>query len=303
MTDITSFDDSGLRPHTVWRFNDRIYKVVQFYSFVDHLGPGPREQQSHHDKKLDSSISRAKRGVLEYGLCNSWDYFCTFTLDKSRWDRFDLAKWKKAFSQWLRDQRKKGYEVQYLLVPELHDNGAWHMHGLLSGINSSDVVPFKELALQGVPLPSKLRNSSYSNWMPYAKKFGHCSLGPIRNPVAVSHYILKYLSKDLSRCVTQLGADMYYHSNGLKRPEKFVEFVDRDPEIDSLLNKKYDFCATGLVQPIDDFQFLTQCAGYDWANFCCPFEPLNLSDSQPSAPDPAELEADAWHDFIQLSVF
>lgn len=41
----------------------------------------------------------------------------------------------------------------------------------------------------------------------------------IRNPEAVSKYITKYVTKDLSRSVTELNVNMYYHSKGLIHAE------------------------------------------------------------------------------------
>lgn len=34
----------------------------------------------NNEKTLDN-IMRARRKVLEYALCNPWDYFATFTID------------------------------------------------------------------------------------------------------------------------------------------------------------------------------------------------------------------------------
>lgn len=68
------------RSHSVYRYTDQIYKVVQWYTVRGHFGPGPAENRKHYDKKLDSSVSRAKRVILEKALCNPWDWFCTFTI-------------------------------------------------------------------------------------------------------------------------------------------------------------------------------------------------------------------------------
>lgn len=82
-----------------------------------------------------SNISRAKNTILGYGKCNEWDYFVTFTLDPYKYNRFNLDAWRKDFAQYIRNMRRKtGYEIKYLLIPERHQDGAWHMHGLIAGL-------------------------------------------------------------------------------------------------------------------------------------------------------------------------
>lgn len=289
------------RSHTVYRFTDQIYKVIQFYSDVPRRGPGPGEVQ-HHDKKLDSSLSRTKRMILEKALCNSWEWFCTFTIAKSKHDRKDLVGWRDGFTQWMRDQRKKGFPIQYLLVPEQHKDGSWHAHGLFAGLPASELIFFHEMDRQGYRsqegrrLPRKLRDSEYMNWPAYQDKFGHCSFGCINNPVAAGFYITKYITKDNDRMVQEVGLHSYYCSKGLNVAEKHLDFWGRDPEIDRLLVNKYDFCATGMTHVKD---------GYDWS-FCSEFidfkhlEVLDFSYGQESE-DPALREAMSYYDFEQMS--
>lgn len=82
-------------------------------------------------------------------------------MDETKYDRYNLLAWKRDFTQWLRDQRKKyrklGYDFDcpFLLVPELHQNGAWHMHGLFGDI-SMCLIPFFCERQQGLHLPDDL---------------------------------------------------------------------------------------------------------------------------------------------------
>ena len=185
-----------VRPsYNIYRYTDQIYKVVHFKSTM----PGYRAfgDVQHHDEKMDSSISRAKRVILELALCNDWQYFCTFTISSSKYDRHDLKTWNKKFKQWLRDQRKKsGRPFCFVLVPEQHVDGSWHMHGLFD--DSPTLVSFRELYDSGEDIPWKLVKGGYFNWPDYQKKFGFCSFGEIRDRVAVAFYITKYISKSLN---------------------------------------------------------------------------------------------------------
>lgn len=291
------------RVHSVYRFTDEIYKVIQWNRVITHFGPGPAEEQKHYDQKLDSSISRSKRMILEKAICNSWDWFCTFTISEDKYNRSDLIAWRDSFVQWMRDQRKKGLPIRYLVVPEQHSDGSWHAHGFLSGLPESELISFQQMdkngyrTAQGRRLPKKLRFSNYMNWPAYMNKFGFCSLGKIKNHVAAGFYITKYITKDNDRMVKEVGLHSYYSSKGLNVAEKHVDFFGRDPEIDRLLVNKYEFCSTGMTHIKDDCDW-TFCQNYvDFASL----EPLEIADYGEEK-TPAELEADDYYEFEQLVI-
>lgn len=171
-----------------------------------------------NDAKLHESIIRAKNSIFELAFCNPWDYFFTGTLDPEKYDRTNLEKYHKDLTQWFRNQSKKfGTKIDYLLIPELHDDGkAWHMHGFIKGIPSTELKQFVFGETMGKALAKKVKKGdTVFNWLAYSKKFGFCDLEPIRNPEAVSKYITKYINKNLATSVTELNAHLYYHSRGL----------------------------------------------------------------------------------------
>lgn len=299
----------GERYHSVTQFGANIYKITQHYGYRPYVVPGPRAEAQHSDVKLSSSVSRTKRTVLELALSNDWDYFITLTLNEKKTDRFDLDAWHKKFNEWLKYRRKAyGLKCSYLLVPEQHGNGAWHAHGLIRGINRADLLSFADMDKNGYRtddghrLPRKLRSSDYFNWPDYAKSFGFCSLGPLQSQEAASFYVTKYITKDLARCVSAYGKHMYWASRDLNRPVKFGEFEDRSAYIDSLLVNKYEFCATGFVLPGEGWDSdlaaeLIEAVGGNVFSGSAP-HPFFVPTSVPCA---AELEADAFAQFEQLS--
>lgn len=290
------------RDHSVYRYTDQIYKIVQFYSPRMKLGPGPKKEQKHYDEKLDASLCRSRKVILEKALCNRWDYFCTFTLSAGLVDRSDLASWWKRFSQWIRDERKKGLDISFLIVPEMHGDGSWHAHGLLSGIPDDQLISFRQMdkagyrSPDGRRLPLKLRKSGYYNWPGYQQRFGFCSLGKIKDPVACGFYITKYITKDLNNMVKGVGLHTYYVSRGLQAATKHLDFYDRDPFVDSILVNKGEFCATGFTHVRD---------GLDWS-FLLEYDTSQLEQLQfVSAPSglelsPAQLEAEKYFSFEQI---
>ena len=168
--------------------------------------------------KFESSLSRAKSQVYQYAICNEWDWFCTFTLDKTKKDRFDLKAFNRDLSLFLRHFRRKCPGLQFLLIPEHHEDGAWHMHGLISGLPKEFLAPF----VGNTPTMRKLRRKGYLNWPDYQDRFGFCSFGRIRSHDAVSAYITKYLNKSLSARVYEVGSHLYYASRGLKRAQRVM---------------------------------------------------------------------------------
>lgn len=164
-----------------------------------------REKGTVNEEKLDVNIIRAKSAIFELAYCNLWDFFFTFTLDPNKYDRSDLGKWHKDFTQWIRDYNKKhSLSIKFLLIPERHKDGSWHMHGLITGL----------------PLEHLIKNQNgYLDWLPYREKFGYCSVDHIKNHEAVSKYITKYISKNLQDCIKDINAHMYYCSRGLRRSQ------------------------------------------------------------------------------------
>lgn len=153
--------------------------------------------------KLENNISRTKSKVFEYAYCNEFDYFVTLTINPAKYDRFNLSAYYKDFSQWLQNYKKKyKTSIKYLFIPEMHQDGAWHLHGFMSGIIPEQLV---------------INEHGYLDWELYKNKFGWISLDKIRNQEACSKYITKYVNKDLEDSIKDLNAHMYYPSKGLKR--------------------------------------------------------------------------------------
>ena len=70
--------------YTIHQYRDDMFKIVAFKGnrdpdavFLRH-----REDFQQNDAKLANNYSRARSMILQYALCNPWDYFFTGTLDK-----------------------------------------------------------------------------------------------------------------------------------------------------------------------------------------------------------------------------
>lgn len=198
-----------------------------------------------HEHKLDSSYSRAKRMILGYALCNPWEYFFTGTLSPEKMDRKDIDSFHKKLTQWFRDVRKKpGYqELAFLIIPEMHQDGNWHCHGLIHGL------PDEALARFPASAPLRLRQGDFWNWESYSNKFGFCSLAPIRSDTATAFYIMKYVGKQWNDIDT--GMSLYYVSRGLNKPEKLGDKYGTDSRLNSVCTSDYQFCSIGFLSSED----------------------------------------------------
>lgn len=233
--------------YVIHGYTEEIYKVIRFkrsaYDGPPSLAKLHKDDQKENSTKLDNNFSRARSMLLQYALCNPWDYFFTGTINKEWYDRMNLERYYTVLSQWIRDKRKE-YKttVQYLLVPERHKDGAWHIHGLLHGLPPEKLSAF----VSGIH-PKKLVDGKYVNWGDYAEKFGFCSLGVVRDPFATAFYVAKYLDKDIGGRSADLGKHLYFHSRPLKTAQAVAEAYGSQPELDRYINREYPFCAVGMV--------------------------------------------------------
>ena len=241
--------------YTIHQYREDMFKVVAFKGVRDPdvMYVRDREEQQHNDTKLDSNLSRARSMVLQYALCNPWEYFFTGTLDPEKWKRDDLEAFMTDFSQKIRDWRKSyGFKLDVLLVPERHEDGKWHVHGLINNLPYWETGGFYWLPLPKewhmTPYPYKLCNGEYRTWMDFQDRYGYCSLAPVRDPIATAYYITKYISKDLGRRGQDLGKHLYFHSRPLQKAAKASDVYLYHPQLDECCYNDYDFCKTGMVK-------------------------------------------------------
>ena len=183
--------------------------------------------EKHTEKRFEAAVSRAKARIFELAMCNEFTFFCTFTQDEKMRNRFDLAAFRKDLAQLIRNinrGRAENEKIKYLLIPEKHKNGAWHMHGLMMNLGEKDLRAFtlKER------LPKKIRAQiekgvAVYDFTRYRRAFGFFTCTEIANKTAVSKYITKYISKDLSATARESGQHLFFASQGLKGKETIVK--------------------------------------------------------------------------------
>lgn len=235
----------------LYRYTDQIAKLTVCprvrkpgYELAEGCKSFTRKGEAGNEEKLPENVRRAKSKVFELALCNDFDYFCTLTFSPNKVkDRYDLEGCMKSFSKWLNNynNRRVGASVKYVLLPEEHKDGAWHLHGLISGIPNGDLHEFQ----YDEHLPTQIRNeiakgNRVFQWIAYDSKFGYCTLSPVRSKDAVAKYITKYITKELGFSVKAMNAHLYYRSHGLKEKELIYSAPDcdlYDPDYDGAYSK------------------------------------------------------------------
>lgn len=247
------------------KYNNDNYKIVYMKScrkagYVERSSSiKGKKNTAGNTYKLDESLSRTRAKVYELALCNPWEYFVTLTLSPDGHNRKDLAAYKRQLSKWLNNLNyRHNINIKYLLIPEPHKNGAWHMHGLFSGIPEEWLTEF---TLQE-RLPHRVRRllrkgRTIYNWTGYADKFGWVTCERIRNFDACAKYITKYITKELGNSGIELNHHMYYCSKGLKRAETVIKghlTQEFEPDFynDYVAIKSFDSLDDAILHFVDD---------------------------------------------------
>lgn len=191
-------------------------------------------------ENLQRSMRRAKVKVRDYCLSTDMKYFCTFTLDQKKIDRYDMKEITKKLNVWLGHQvQRKG--IAYVMVPELHKDGAVHFHGMLT--EGLDVVDSGTIIPNGEDRPR--RPSSYRQGEAWLRAGGRRVYNlpgwPYGFTTALQldgcyekavNYVCKYISKGLGESPDYLpqkvGGRWYYSGGDLGHPG--VEYFNANME-------------------------------------------------------------------------
>lgn len=228
-----------------------------------------REVAPVEKRKPRTSFSRAKSAIFEYSACNPWQYMITVTVSPEKFDRENLDDIMRHFAQWVRNHRRNpGWDgLKYILVPEKHDLGGWHLHGFILGV--PDHHQFPRFAYEEIdPTIDEhhrrlywkyyyLDQDGYVNFPEVMDRFGWVTLKALDdNRMRVAGYITKYITKDFFSTPEAFGASLYYSCRGLERPsnifygdvlQALVPDIDlRDMFMSRLFNYANDYIRAGF---------------------------------------------------------
>jgi hypothetical protein len=147
----------------------------------------------------------------------------------------EFLKWLSNYSA----RKTGGNKIDYLLVPEKGRSGAWHIHGLMSGIPRDHLYRFEK----GKHL-KRLVDNNCLRWKAYAEKFGFCYVEKVRSVEGVAGYITKRIRTPVEMQKRELHSRLYYCSRGLKR--------------------SIELCRGFSIIPVDKYGFENDYVGIEW---------------------------------------
>jgi hypothetical protein len=194
----------------------------------------PGDDESAPAAPAISSSERARRRarsrVFDLAYSNDFKYFVTLTLDKERVDRYDIKAITSKLNTWLdNNTRRKG--LAYVLVPELHKDGAIHFHGLFNG-----ALPATSSGTwaHGGDKPrrprSKAEREAWINDPDYHEVY-NLPCWPYGFSTAIPLYgdrgsCAGYICKYITKTVEIIGGRWYYSGGALQGPSVSVTDAD-----------------------------------------------------------------------------
>lgn len=203
-------------------YNPFTEKIQRVYTDIDEKAIERKKEHS-----LYSSLNRTRSALYMYARQCKWEYFITLTYSPDMIEnRYDFSLCMKKCSRWIRNcQNRKANDLLYLLVPEQHKDGAWHIHGLLcntTGLTFTD---------SGKRFDGKIVYN-LDDW-----KLGFSTATKVTDTYKVSSYITKYITKNL--CAVTPGKQRYFVSKTIPKPKTFTALIDPD-EVDSFIQEVAD---------------------------------------------------------------
>lgn len=172
------------------------------------------------EERTRRQIYAIRRRIKGYAFSNSFRWFVTLTFNPEKVDSSDYETAKTTLLKWCRRMRDKYRQFDYLIIPELHQSGAVHFHGLLGDIPAH----FVEAANPKTGKPIIRHNRQVYNLTEWEYGFSDCE--EIESPERAASYITKYVTADLLTDKKMYNKKRYFNSQGLAKPAVTYDISD-----------------------------------------------------------------------------
>lgn len=227
MADVMSAKDSLYRDNTEYVYNPFTHKV-EVASYLENLA----YEKQRREHSMITSLNRTRSALYGYSRQCKWKYFITLTFSPDMIDRYDFTVCMTKARVWFNHCRqRKAPKLKYLIVPERHKDGAWHIHGLIC---DSDGLMITD---SGKRHKGQIIYN-LSDW-----RYGFSTATAVTDTYRVSAYIVKYISKEL--CSVTAGKQRYYVSKSIPKPEVVTDLIDPG-ELDSYIQTVADSLGADL---------------------------------------------------------
>lgn len=168
------------------------------------------EKERRRQESIRCSCSRTRNNILNIALSfSNWCWFVTFTFNgdpenigkqgiTSCVDRYDYDQCCKKIQPFLHTLKYKFPSLAYIIVPERHEDGAYHFHGLFSS----------ELPVSFAGFFKRTGETYHVD----GYGLGWTTATKVKSHIACCRYITSYISKDLVAVTKNKRRYWYTHS-------------------------------------------------------------------------------------------
>ena len=201
---------------------------------VVHNGTSTKEELEKYNM---INLLRRRTNISDLAYANAcikpWDYFVTLTFDDEFVENsYSHEKVTKKLSTWLNNQKKRNPNMRYLIVPELHKSGRIQFHGVFSDVKNWSLSPAVNPKTGECIYKNGSQVFNLDNY-----KLGFTTVSKVKNIEAVSHYISKYITKELLNLKNKKNV---WHSRNLVKPKMTYHLANLDDINNYIKNNNYN---------------------------------------------------------------
>lgn len=112
-----------------YQYDDNNFRIVLNKSFDGINKPIITENEEKNNNSLISAISRSRRMIREYSMCNDFKYFFTATVNSAVCNRYSLDVTQDKIRYIIKEFiKRKNKDFKYIFITEKHKDGAFHFH-------------------------------------------------------------------------------------------------------------------------------------------------------------------------------
>jgi hypothetical protein len=171
---------------------------------------GERVKGEQKQNDVVSSVNRSKKKIRHLIKSMGCDRLLTLTKRENEPDNYwTIEQWAAAWDRFVRLCRKAGCELQYVLVPESHKKGNYHIHAAIVGHVSINVMRGIWWAITGGRGMGNVDIKFRGDLSDHARRAG------------LAKYVSKYITKQVGQ--TEFNKKRYWSSkHKLPSPRRYI---------------------------------------------------------------------------------
>lgn len=180
----------------------------------------PKKETSEHQKQ-NRSLRRTLDKLSDLSMSNEFQYFVTLTFS-TEFERYEYEKVAHYFKMFTKTLKRKYTDVKYIFVHEFHEDGAFHLHGLMSAEGfEKELIKAKNNKKDSKYYGQDLKKNGLQIYnIKDSYSWGYATVTKIKDTKKASSYIMKYLTKQKRKQENYLkNKKKYWTSKNLLNPD------------------------------------------------------------------------------------